>query len=151
MAKKKHVDAPVAPEVAQTEDAPAAAAGKRGPIGARGPKGVALDALIFLQVKDNPKRPGSKAHAVFSQYVDGMTVQQFLDAVGNAATPNLVYDAAHDFIKIEGYNPESVAKKERAPKAAGEKKPRKSKIASDPVNTEVEDALAAETQDELID
>jgi len=31
----------------------------------------------------NPKRPGTKAHEAFAKYQDGMSVQQFVDAVGN--------------------------------------------------------------------
>jgi hypothetical protein len=117
MAKKKQVES-AETSTSAAADAPAAPKNAPGaPIGARGPKGVALDAIVSLKVEGNPKRPGSKAHDVFAQYVDGMTVQQFLDAVGQAATPNLVYDAAHGFIAIEGYDPKLVLKKERAPKA----------------------------------
>lgn len=123
MAKKKQVES-AETSTSAAADAPAAPKNAPGaPIGARGPKGVALDAIVSLKVEGNPKRPGSKAHDVFAQYVDGMTVQQFLDAVGQAATPNLVYDAAHGFIAIEGYDPK--LKKERAPKA--EKPPKEPK------------------------
>jgi hypothetical protein len=125
MAKKKQVES-VETSTSAAADAPAAPKNAPGaPVGARGPKGVALDAIISLKVEGNPKRPGSKAHDAFAQYVDGMTVQQFLDAVGQAATPNLVYDAAHGFIAIEGYDPKLVLKKERAPKA--EKAPKEPK------------------------
>lgn len=133
-------------------DAPAA---KRGaPIGARGPKGVALDAIVTLKCEGNPKRPGSKAHDVFSLYRDGMTVQDFLDAAGDAATPNLVYDAAHGFIAIEGYDPKQVVKKERAPKAAKEPKAPRAKRAkkadaaeASPSIAEVEEMAVEETID----
>ncbi len=152
MAKKQVKTAPTASTPAAA-DAPAASSKRGAPIGARGPKGVALDALITLKCEGNPKRPGSKAHAVFAQYADGMTVQAFLDAVGDAATPNLVYDAAHGFISIEGYDPKLVVKKERAtkePKAP--KAPRAKKAAATaaaPTAAEVEvDALAVE---EVID
>lgn len=124
MAKKKQVESAVASTPAAA-DAPTADSKRGAPVGARGPKGVALDAIISLRVEGNPKRAGSKAYAAFSQYVDGMTVQQFLDAVGDAATPNLVYDAAHGFIAIEGYDPKMVVKKERAPKAPKAPKPTK--------------------------
>lgn len=146
---KKQVKSAEAASTPAAADAPAAS--KRGaPIGARGPKGVALDAIISLKVEGNPKRPGSKAHGVFAQYADGMTVQAFLDAVGDAATPNLVYDAAHGFIAIEGYDPKQVVKKERAPKAPKEPKaakaPRAKKAAAAaPTTAQVEvDALAVE-------
>lgn len=151
MAKTKQVRAPKAPTSAAA-DAPAATpAAKRGaPIGARGPKGVALDALITLNTEVNPKRPGSKAHAAFAHYSTGMTVQDYLDAAGAAATPNLVYDAAHGFILIEGYEPKLVERKERAPKAekpakAPRAKKAKAAAAAEPV------AAEADMQEELID
>lgn len=152
MAKKQVKTAPSASTPAAA-DAPAASSKRGAPIGARGPKGVALDALITLKCEGNPKRPGSKAHAVFAQYADGMTVQAFLDAVGDAATPNLVYDAAHGFIAIEGYDPKMAVKKERAPKEPkAPKAPRAKKAAATaaaPTAAEVEvDALAVE---EVID
>lgn len=85
---------------------------------ARGPRSVAAEATISLLVGDNPKRPGSKAHEVFAMYRDGMSVAEFTAAVGAAATTNLVYDAGHGFIQIEGYTPPKVfTRKERAPKA----------------------------------
>jgi hypothetical protein len=148
MAKKQVKTAPAASTPAAA-DAPAASSKRGAPIGARGPKGVALDALITLKCEGNPKRPGSKAHAVFAQYADGMTVQAFLDAVGDAATPNLVYDAAHGFIAIEGYDPKMVVKKERAPKEPkAPKAPRAKKAAATaaaPTAAEVEvEALAVE-------
>lgn len=145
MAKKQ-----VKPAAASTPAAADAPAAKRGaPIGARGPKGVALDAIITLLVEGNPKRPGSKAHSAFALYANGMTVQDFIDAAGAAATPNIVYDAAHGFISVEGYDPKQVVKKERAPKPAKEPKaPRakKSKAkAVEPETTEVDDLAVEET------
>ena len=150
MAKKQV--APTDAPTSATEDAPVAPTARKGaPAGARGPKGVATDAMITLRVEGNPKRPGSKAHGVFAMYVDGMTVQDFLDAAGPAATPNLVYDAAHGFIAIEGYDPEQVVRKERAPK---EPKPpkvkaprgKKAKAAAEVPTAEIADveALAVE-------
>lgn len=128
-------------------------------VGVRGPKGVSLDAKITLLAAQNPKRPGSKAHGVFSKYVDGMTIQQFLDANGgdDYATPNLVYDAAHGFIAIEGYTPKPVApKKAREPKAPKEPKAKKVKAAAaDPATpTEVSEARAeveSATVEETVD
>lgn len=152
---KKQVKTAEAASTPAAADAPAAS--KRGaPIGARGPKGVALDAIISLKVEGNPKRPGSKAHAVFAQYTDGMTVQAFLDAVGDAATPNLVYDAAHGFISIEGYDPKLVVKKERAPKAPKEPKapktPRAKKAGTNPAEPSAAEAeVEALAVEETID
>lgn len=76
----------------------------------RGPRGVPEQAKITVLSDKNPKRDGSKAFSVFELYATGMTVGAFCDAVDKtdnkgAATPNLVYDAAHGFIKIEGYEP----------------------------------------------
>jgi hypothetical protein len=151
MAKKKQVES-VETSTSAAADAPAAPKNAPGaPVGARGPKGVALDAIISLKVEGNPKRPGSKAHDAFAQYVDGMTVQQFLDAVGQAATPNLVYDAAHGFIAIEGYDPKLVVKKERAPKAPKEPKAPRGKKAkaatAEAAPASVDDVAVEETID----
>lgn len=84
----------------------------------RGPRGVSEDAKITLIAQANPKRPGSKAHAAFGNYVDGMTVKAFADAVGAEATGHLVYDSKHGFISIEGYDPGAIiVPKVREPKA----------------------------------
>lgn len=137
MAKKQ-----VKPVVASTPvaaDAPATLEKPKAPaIGQRGPKGVPLTATITLLAAQNPKRPGSKAFAVFSKYVDGMTVQQFIDAAGDAATPNIVYDAAHGFISVEGYDPKMAEKKVREPKAPKEKKSKKAAAAEDPAESDLE-------------
>lgn len=78
----------------------------------RGPRGVPETAVITLLVEGNPKREGSKAHAVFSHYEEGQTIAEFCAALEatdaemvKEATPNLVYDAKHGFISIEGYEP----------------------------------------------
>lgn len=160
MAKTKQVRAAKAATPAPA-DAPAAtepaaeATAQR--IGARGPKGVENSARITLLVDSNPKRPGSKAYGVFALYEDGMTVQDFLDRAGKAATPNLVYDAAHGFIAVEGYQPVPVVRKARAAKpattgedapAAARKRGRPAKVAAAPAPTaEVEDEVQAETID----
>lgn len=101
----------------------------------RGPRGVAESAVITLLVATNPKREGSKASTVFSHYVTGMTIGEFADALdaeglGKESTPNLVYDAKHGFISIDGYDPGEVVKpKVREPKAAKEPKaPRAKKV-----------------------
>lgn len=128
----------------------------------RGPRGTTEDAVIRLTGEVNPKREGSKAHAVFSHYEDGMTIADFCAALEatnpdmvKEATPNLVYDCKHGFITIDGYEvPGGVvvkeAKEPKAPKAekvAKEPKaPKKAK--ADPV---VDAAVEAEAQDEVID
>lgn len=97
----------------------------------RGPRGVPETAKITVLVEGNPKREGSKAHAAFACYRDGMTVGEFCDAVNAAGqdgmgTPNLVYDAAHGFIKIEGYEPPGGVIQ---PKPKKEPKPKEEKAA----------------------
>jgi hypothetical protein len=142
MAKKTpKIEAPV--EVA----APETAAPK-----SRGPKGVANTAVISLLAGSNPKRAGSKAQGVFACYVDGMTVAEFCDAVDAAGfpgegTPNLVYDAKHGFISIDGYDPgQIVVPKVREPKAP--KEPRAKKVKADPVaDAAVEAEAEAETME----
>ena len=119
----KQVKHEVASESAPA-DAPVAAR-------SRGPRSVAAEAAISLLVGANPKRPGSKAYEVFSLYRDGMSVAEFTAAAGAAGTTNLVYDAAHGFIAIEGYTPAKVfTRKERAPKA--EKAPKAAKAVKAP-------------------
>lgn len=122
----------------------------------RGPKGVGEGAKITLLVQANPKRPGSKAEAVFSCYKDGMTVGEFCDAVDalgpqhkGAGTPNLVYDSKHGFISIEGYTvPGGVLtpKPKAPPKPKAEKKA-KAPTSDDPAGeapqTSAEDRSAA--------
>ena len=98
----------------------------------RGPRGTAETARITVLAPENPKREGSKAQAVFAHYENGMTIAEFaasLDeaGIGKEATPNLVYDAKHGFIAIEGYEVPGgvVTKEEKAPKPAKEPKPAK--------------------------
>ncbi len=124
----------------------------------RGPRGVAETAVITLLVDSNPKREGSKANAVFSHYESGQTIAEFCAALEatdpemvKEATPNLVYDAKHGFIEIEGYEvPGGVvvkeAKEPKAPKAVAAKTGKKVKApAAD--TKEVEDAAEEETID----
>ena len=126
---------PKVADAAVDASAPVAAAAepKAKVVGVRGPKGVALTAKITILAAGNPKRAGTRSHAEFAQYVDGMTVQAFLDAVGERATAHIVYDTKHGFIAVEGYNvevlppkaprvaKEKVAKAPKAPKAPKEK------------------------------
>lgn len=116
----------------------------------RGPKGTEESAVVTLISTSNPKRPNSKAHAVFSQYVNGMTIKDFadkVDALGEGkgkgeATANLVYDAKHGFISIAGYDPGAIV----APKPKAPKKEKAEKVAK------VKDGTAdAETKNETMD
>lgn len=58
------------------------------------------DGVITLNVSDNPKRAGSKAHGVFALYRDQMTVAEFLEAGGT--TGDLNWDANRNFISVSG-------------------------------------------------
>ena len=121
-------------------------------IGVRGPKGVQLTATITLLTATNPKRAGSKSYERFAGYADGMTVQAALDT--GIITPDLVYDAAHGFIAIEGYSPEMVVRKEKAvkePKAPKTAKGGKVKAEPNPDAAAAQAELAAVTQEETID
>lgn len=146
MAKKP---AKVKAEVQATEAIEKAAESSKQVIGVRGPKGVELTAAVTLLVTGNPKREGSKSHARFANYVDGMTVQAALDA--GLTTADLVYDAAHSHIAIEGYNPTLVVKKERAPKAEKPAKAKKAKKEKSAEQVEAESELEAAVQEESID
>ena len=111
----------------------AAAAVEKAAAKTRGPRGVPESAVITVLVDANPKREGSKAHTVFALYRTGMTIKEFADemdaaGLGKESTPNLIWDAKHGFISIEGHDPGAVVqKKERAPKAAKEPKAKKVK------------------------
>lgn len=121
----------------------------------RGPRGTEESAKITVLAKENPKRAGSKAAAVFAQYKDGMTIKEFCDAVGKEATGHLVYDAKHGSIAIEGYDPGAIVvakvKEPKAPKVAKEPKAKKTKV--DPSGTVDENkaALEAETAQETME
>jgi hypothetical protein len=110
---------------APADPAPAAETAPKGtgnlPI-VRGPKGVPLDAVIrFGQDKqgnsygpdNNPKKVGSKTHGRFAMYVDGMTVQQALDA--GIQTADLNYDREHGFVSFEGGTTAAPAAEEQPP------------------------------------
>lgn len=136
-------------EVAEPEEAETAPR-------SRGPRGTVESAVITLLVEGNPKREGSKAHAVFSYYEDGMTIGDFADALaeadlGKEATPNLVYDSKHGFISIEGYEPPGgvVVKEAKEPKAPKAEKPAKGKKSKEAVQQEA--AVEAEAEEEVVD
>lgn len=127
MAKKQKHAAADAPVENVAVDTPAEAS----PIGLRGPKGASLEATITVKATDNPKRPGSRAHTLWTLYRDGMTVKEYLDACeaaghGAIGTPALQYDTSHGFIEIAGYDPKvkiapKPKKEPKAPKAKKEK------------------------------
>lgn len=62
--------------------------------------------IKFLDDKDgsaygpenNPKRKGSKAHAQFALYHEGMTIEEAYAA--GITTAELTYDVEHDFITV---------------------------------------------------
>jgi 6-phosphofructokinase len=135
------VEAPVAAEAAPKVPA------------TRGPRGTVETAVITVLVGDNPKRAGSKAHTVFGHYQSGQTIAEFADALaaadlGKEATPNLVYDAKHGFIAIDGYDPGEIvvkaAKEPKAPKEAKAPKAKKEKKAAEDTSA-VEAAVVEET------
>lgn len=146
-AKAKHTPQPAPdPVVEVVETAPEAPTPAVGTIGARGPRGVPESAVITILSAENPKRPGSKAHDVFSKYVDGMTVGEFCDEAGKEATPNIVYDAAHGFISVEGYDPAvKFTPKPKAEKVAKEPKSPKAKKVVQPL-PDPDEALEVETE-----
>lgn len=138
-------EAPVTQETApQTEAAPAA-------VKARGPKGVSDNAVVKLLVTANPKREGSKAFDRFAAYKDEQTVAEALDA--GVTTPDLVYDAKHGFISIEGYDPGEIVqpKPKAAPKPKAEKKGKKEKVEKTPEQKAAESAADAEAKEETLE
>jgi hypothetical protein len=146
MAKKP---AKVKAEVQATAAIEKAAESSAKVIGVRGPKGVEMTATVTVLAGANPKREGSKAYARFALYRDGDSVAQALDA--GVVTADLVYDAAHGFIAIEGYNPTLVEKKEKAPKAAKPAKAPRAKKAKSAEQEAAESDLEAAVQEESID
>ena len=48
--------------------------------------------------ENNPKRKGSKSHAIFSKYRDGMTVAEAAEAGVSGA--DLTWDVKHGYISI---------------------------------------------------
>lgn len=80
------------------------------------------DAKIRIVAKENPKRPGTKAHKLFSIYRPGMTVAQYRDAVvalrgvrPRRARSSLRYDVRHGYVAVV---PAAKAPAKRAAKAA---------------------------------
>lgn len=132
MAKKEVATKAAAPVAPVEEKAPAP----------RGPKGVELTAKITMLVKENPKRVGSKSRDRFDGYKDGMTVAEALAA--GITTPDLIYDTAHSFVQIEGYDPKvKFTPKPKKEKTVAEPKTKKGKKSAQ-VEEEVEDEETVE-------
>lgn len=61
---------------------------------------------LIDSVIENPKRPGTKAHAIFACYKNGQTVAQFVRAVEKAgfteadARSNIAWDSRKEFIRV---------------------------------------------------
>jgi len=138
--------APIDPSIIATRAVEKAKKATPEGFGVRGPKGVAMTAVVTLLAGTNPKRAASKAYERFALYQDGMSVEAFLAAGGT--TPDLVYDAAHGFIDIEGYDPKMVVKKEKPAKEAKAPRAKKAKSAE---AVAAESELAAATVEETID
>lgn len=58
-----------------------------------------LDPRVITQIAPNPKKPGSKTHARYGLYVEGMTVTEFIARGGTTA--DVKYDADHGFIRVD--------------------------------------------------
>lgn len=130
--------------------APEPAAEAAAPVKSRGPKGVPDSAIVHLKVTVNPKREGSKARERFAAYVDGATVGATLDA--GVTTPDLVYDAKHGFISIDGYDPgEIVVPKEKAPPKPKAEKTGKAKTEKSESQKAAEAAANAEAKEEVVE
>ena len=58
-------------------------------------------AVIRMLVASNPKRSHGAAYCRFEQYRDGMTADEFRQAVGyQKANDDLWYDQDHGFIRV---------------------------------------------------
>lgn len=64
-----------------------------------GSGGFSPTAKITLLVPKNPKREGTKAHAKFAKYKNGMTVQAFIDGGGRAFS--LAWDVKRKYISVK--------------------------------------------------
>lgn len=72
------------------------------------------EAKITLISPTNPKRPGSKAADDWTKYTDGMTVGEAL-ALG-ISRADILYNASHKFLDVEGYDAPEPRKQARKPK-----------------------------------
>ncbi len=89
-------------DVPELSEEPTATTGKMSPELKKAVKKNPSGYKIQMVVKGNPKKAGSASYEVFKNYKDGMTVQEFQDAMGGwAATGgHLDWDAEKGFIKI---------------------------------------------------
>lgn len=65
---------------------------------------VNKDGVRYDGVKNNPKRPGTKAHARFAKLRDGMTVGRFVKEIGgdrSAAVGDIAYGISHGQLRIK--------------------------------------------------
>ena len=58
------------------------------------------DNRIIATVKDNPKRPSSKAYARYAHYKVGMTVKEFVELAGPEGLADIKYDSTKGFITL---------------------------------------------------
>ena len=72
------------------------------------------EAKITLISATNPKRPGSKAADDWTKYTDGMTVGEALAA--GISRADILYNASHKFLDVEGYDAPEPRKQVRKPK-----------------------------------
>lgn len=123
----------------------------------RGPRGTTDDSVISILV-ENPKRPDTKGHAVFSLYENGQTIGQLFDKAEQAGnidltyvTPCLAYDSKHGFISIEGYAPPGGVLPPKEPKAPKAKKePKEPKVKKTKAEAKAEQAAAEEGAEEEV-
>jgi hypothetical protein len=65
---------------------------------ARGRVSALADKKITVLVKENPKREGTKGHAAFAQYKNGIKVSTFVERGGSLA--DVKWDMAHGYISL---------------------------------------------------
>lgn len=114
----------------------------------RGPKGVPLTAMVNVVVQHNPKRVNTAAYNRFAMYENAEL--GYLLEIG-ITTADLVYDAAHGYITIEGYTPTLVVKNERVAKPKAEPKAKRGKKPAAEAAVEEQGELELATQEETIE
>jgi hypothetical protein len=68
--------------------------------GARTRSTIDVTKKIHILAKENPKRDGSRGHAVFAKYKDGMTVAEFI-GIADDHRANLNWDLKHGFVELK--------------------------------------------------
>jgi len=147
-AKKTAAKTPVKEEVKQeaTSEQTEATAREAKP---RGPKGVADTAKVTLLVSANPKREGSKAHTRFALYKQEQTVAEALDA--GITTPDLIWDAKHGHISIEGHNPGEIVTPKPKAEPKEKKEPKGKKVEESAETKAAKAKVEEETQEEVME